>query len=579
MRNFELRRHTLSYLYSNMPSGLISMFLMLLLIRYTFIGESDPSTLDIWFYINFIILLFRSSLYIYYKFFLHTVIETSSYKILYTLFFITTVGTGLILGFSTLYILPDNLAYQMIIFLAFVSFTSGAVVTYSSRLEIFYLFLVSLLSPMIYFFFSQGTKEFNILAFILLTYIVVMLVLSKKLSTNITTNFLLAQKNQHLVEELKQKVQEVNRATEAKSKFVSSMSHELRTPLNSILGFSYVLQKESSLDTKVRTYIEKINSSGSHLLSLINSILDFSKLEARELHLEAVEFDLSKTIEDVFIQQELKAQEKNITLYVTHKNELADYYIGDSLRLAQILTNLLTNAIKFTQEGSIGVIIEKIHTNRLRFEIKDTGIGLSKEQIEKLFNPFMQADDSITRNYGGTGLGLSISKEIIELMNGKIWIESTIDKGSSFIFEVDLKESYKLRDEEQDKEQNLQLLKGRQILLAEDNKTNQLVLMSLLEDCNVTIDIANDGREALAMFQEKEYELILMDLQMPHMDGFEATEAIRLLNKEIPIIALSANIEKRDIEHSHQVGMNAHLKKPIEIEKLYSTLFHYLLNK
>ena len=230
--------------------------------------------------------------------------------------------------------------------------------------------------------------------------------------------------------------------------------------------------------------------------------------------------------------------------------------------------------------------IQKVDNRTFRFEVNDTGIGLTPEAQAKLFKPFSQSDGSTTRNYGGTGLGLTISKKLVELMNGKIWVESIPNKGSSFIFEIELQEVKESKEHIQDYsythqrplllEKNINLLKETDILLIEDNPINQEIIIGLLENSNLKLDIANNGQEGIEFFQKKEYALILMDIQMPVMDGYKASKIIRQKNRDIPIIALSANAMKEDIEKSKAHGMNSHLNKPIDVEKLYKVLLQYI---
>jgi len=237
------------------------------------------------------------------------------------------------------------------------------------------------------------------------------------------------------IENSRQKALELDRA---KSLFIANMSHELRTPLNSIIGFSQIMQRKNELPEKHQSYIEKINQSGEHLLKLINSILDFSKIESGEVNLEAVKINLYSLIKTALSQQEQNAQEKHLKTSIFYDENLGQLFIGDSVRISQILINLIANAIKFTSSGSILIVAKKVGHNRVRIKVQDTGIGLDEEEKLRLFKEFSQADNSTTRKYGGTGLGLSISKKLVELMNGTIWIESVKGEGSSFIFEIDL---------------------------------------------------------------------------------------------------------------------------------------------
>ena len=513
--------------------------------------------------------------------------------------------------------------------------------------------------------------------------------------------------------------EEAENATKAKSSFLANMSHEIRTPMNGIIGMAHLVLK-TDLDSKQKNYIEKINNSANTLLNIINDILDISKIEAGKLELYKTDFNLFKTIDSVLNLVELKAHSKNLDITVEYDPNLGKEFYGDSLRINQILTNLFSNAVKFTDKGEIGLIVTYLEPNRVRFEVKDTGIGLMEEQKNKLFQSFSQADNTTTKKYGGTGLGLAISKQLVKMMNGDISVESRFGEGSKFVFEIELekikqdkqytvfsnkkvllvddcqswldilsnlmntfgfdvstvdsgKEAIKLLkdsskeydlimvdwnmpeldgietcqilehelkidshkiilvsaynkevfeegikdvtidyylhkpvnpsllndilnrifygkiyiennealENQKDIQNKIKTLKGSNILLAEDNEINQEIIIDLLKDSGINIDVANNGYEAVLKINEKKelYELILMDIQMPVLDGYEATKQIRSKNINIPIIALTANAMKEDEEKAKEIGMNKHLAKPIDVHKLYETLLEYISPK
>jgi len=414
-----------------------------------------------------------------------------------------------------------------------------------------------------------------------------------------------------IVENEKQKAESASRA---KGDFLSTMSHEMRTPMNAIIGMA--LMARNTPDEERKKYaLHRIEEASKHLLGIINDVLDMSRIEAQKLELSYVAFDLNDLLQKSvsFVRYSMDVKRQKFSMKVG--DTVPSSFIGDDQRLSQVIINLLSNAVKFTPEdGEISLSIEMVCEGELegkkhcelRFEVTDSGIGITPDQQEKIFFMFEQAESGTTRKFGGTGLGLSISRHIVNLMNGSIFVESEPGKGSRFIFTVKLEQT-EGGASKSPASNNTGIQKnefaGKKILLAEDIEINREIFMSLLEDTGIEIDIAEDGKTALDKYilNPKRYDLIIMDVQMPGMDGIEASRRIRTFEEEslqefakqkelpleftpqlserrngVPIIAITANVFKDDIDKCLSAGMNDHIGKPLEIETVFSKLRKYL---
>lgn len=386
-----------------------------------------------------------------------------------------------------------------------------------------------------------------------------------------------------LLLEAKKKAEE---ATKAKEMFLASMSHEIRTPMNGVTGMVNLLA-QTPLNDEQKEYTEAIRDSADRLLTVINDILDLSKINAGKVALHNAPFDIRQVLKNVNITLAPKAKEKGIALNFYIGEDVPAMVVGDNVRLSQVLWNLGGNAVKFTDEGQVDIAVtsRKNETGKaiITFSIKDTGIGIAKEKLAHIFEPFVQADKKITTKYGGTGLGLDISEKIVEMHGGTIRVTSEPGKGSEFSFAIEYPEYYAAVNTMQSNHEKVKNLKGVNILFAEDNRVNQQVGIRTLEKWGAHVTIADNGKVALEMLKKDIYDIVLMDLQMPEMDGTDATEYIRQCfpapASAVPIIAMTASAFRGEYEKCIASGMNDYISKPFNPDELYNKITDLLFNK
>jgi PAS domain S-box-containing protein len=375
-----------------------------------------------------------------------------------------------------------------------------------------------------------------------------------------------------------------------KEEFLANMSHELRTPMNAVIGLSNLLLAMKDLPEGARKFLDTLKISADNLMELINDLLDFARIEASSLELERVEFNLAEELSKAINVAAIKAREKELDLYVRYSPSLQHYYLGDPLRIRQVIGNLLSNAVKFTEKGSIEITVSEAPARQpnltcVVIEIKDTGIGISEDKIPHIFDKFMQADSSITRRYGGSGLGLAICKAFVEEMGGTINVTSHPGIGTHFTVYLEFENTGKPCETDSFiKMGTPSSPRSKSVLLVEDYEPNVLVAGTMLQQMGYDYEVANNGYDALRKFSQAKYHVVLMDIQMHELDGLEATRRIRMIEAEqglprTPIIAMTAHVRAQDKDQCFKAGMDDFIPKPFEPSLLKQKISHYLQSK
>jgi PAS domain S-box-containing protein len=402
----------------------------------------------------------------------------------------------------------------------------------------------------------------------------------KRIASELTEAIVFAEMATLIAEEAKIKAEGAtiiaNDAVKAKQQFLSNMSHEIRTPMNAIIGFTKVLLK-TNLSAKQKEYLQAIKLSGNSLIVLINDILDLAKVDSGKMTFEQTPFKIALSISAMLHLFEPKIQEKNLKLVKEYDDRIPEVLVGDPVRLHQIILNLVSNAVKFTTKGKITVGVKLIDEDEkevnIEFSIKDTGIGIAESKLEKIFESFQQASGGTSRLYGGTGLGLAIVKQLVELQDGTIHVSSNVNEGSTFSFVLKFQKTNAETEFEGEPIEVDTEITDVKVLVVEDIVLNQLLMRTLLDDFGFECDIADNGKIAIEKIQAKKYDVVLMDLQMPEMNGFEATDFIRNeMKSDIPIIALTADVTTVDLAKCTEVGMNDYIAKPVDEKILYNKI-------
>jgi len=601
-----IRARQIEFLYRHQPFAVLTSSLITLGLLYFLRDFPDQHALLSWAGLMMLSLIFRvANTYIYRRSNQKTARQQRRAEIL---FLIGICFSGLMWGLLGVWLYPltSDVDTHLLLLLIMVGLAGGSSTTLSFKRLPITLFILLILLPSIYTLIKGDGSQNTAIILAIVLYIIFLLKNAYLFQQNHEQLLLLKEASQQRERKLRRSQREAEEASRAKTNFLANMSHEIRTPMNVIIGMSRLI-KETDLDARQKKYFERIESSATILMGLLNGILDFSKIEAGQLILEKQPFLLETLLDGIHSTMSGLAREKNLAFSIHTDPRVPEAVIGDSIRLGQILINLLGNAIKFTEQGEVKLCVGIDETQRsdnrcrLRFTVEDTGIGIPESKQKSLFESFQQADTSISRKYGGTGLGLAISKQLVQLMDGTITVESREGKGARFTFTVLLEpcspnavkqvlisEDALRRDE--------QIL---DILLVEDNEANRELATIVLESAGQHVTAAVDGLDALEKLGQRRFDLILMDVQMPRMNGIIATRMIRAIERRepvpptidqdllerlqarltgnhIPIIAMTAHAMDSDRQRCLDAGMDDYLTKPFQPEQVLDALasFH-----
>jgi len=594
----EVRAELVALVYRQTPFTLAMAVVFSTALWAVLAPFSDPVVSAAWFLANNLVTLGRYALILAYR---RASPGPDALQPWARSFVFGTFLAGIVWGMlGTVLFPPHGNPYQPVIITGIVGIAAVGLFSLSGMFAAYLALVVPLIVPGAFQLATSGIADQEVAATTVMLFLVIAISNAWRNQKNTTEMLRLRFHLAHAVEESERAKQIAEAASRAKSEFLATMSHEIRTPMNGVLGMTQLL-RDTVFDTRQRHYLDTIYKSGQHLLALINDVLDFSKIEAGRLELDRHDFDLARAVSDVTDLLGERAQQKGLTFTVEVDEAVPRLIRGDSGRLKQVLTNLIGNAIKFTEKGSIRVQLHPVTTEStassgssssaqvtpkgasLRFEISDTGIGIAPADQERIFEAFSQADSSHARKYGGTGLGLPISRQLVELMGGVLTLKSEPARGStfSFVLTFDPPRGEPTAGLPRPSPSSLPRLQG-QVLLVEDNPINLVVARAMLKSFGLQTIEAHDGEEAMRKIAHGHFDLILMDCQLPGVDGYEATRRIREEEtaandaSHVPIVALTANAIQGDRERCIAAGMDDYLAKPFRKEDLHAVVARWL---
>ena len=589
-------------LYQQLPFSLLTTAIVSVLFLFFLRAFPYQQALHSWFLLMMSVLLLRTwSIFFYKK---RKKKPTYSIKWAERLFIIGAACTGITWGLLACWIYPmtGDTGIHFLIMIILIGIAGGSIATLSYRKSPVTLFISLTLLPILIGLYRAPGSQNIAIGLALIIYTIFLFKNSRVFQKNHEQLLILEEAALTRENNLKESQRKAEEASRAKSNFLANMSHEIRTPMNAIMGMTRLVM-DTRLDTTQKKYLERIETSSGMLLGLLNGILDLSKIEAGQLLLEKRPFLLEPLLDSVYSTTINLAQEKKLTLHVSRAGNVPEAFIGDAVRLSQILINLVGNAIKFTDQGGVSVQVSLDAASSteekkvLRFTVKDTGIGIPEDKQRHLFQSFQQADSSISRRYGGSGLGLAISRQLVQLMGGDISVKSTESAGSTFSFTINLRpcSKSKVRQECQLNTTNRGTAAELNVLLVEDNETNRELGVIILESSGQKVQVAENGLKALELLSQNQLDVVLMDVQMPEMDGVTATRVIRAVEEgrepetrlagelliklkqrlgggHVPIIALTAHAMDSDRTRCLDAGMDEYLTKPFQPEQVVEAL-------